>query len=112
MHHRHAGPPPSARDGEWADQFRRAEEVGVTDILTMPWVYHGGFDQPLQQKLDAQADIVVENFSAGVMGRLGLDYTDLAGRITQALPGVTFDPGASIHSLSVEAGPPSYLLRS
>ena len=42
----------SLTDAVTADQFRRAEEVGVTEILTMPWVYHGGFDQTLDQKLD------------------------------------------------------------
>jgi probable F420-dependent oxidoreductase len=42
----------SLSDAVTADQFRRAEEVGVTDVLTMPWVYHGGFDLPLDQKLE------------------------------------------------------------
>lgn len=52
----------SLSDAVTADQFRRAEEVGVTDVLTMPWVYHGGFDLPLAQKLDGMrrfADEVV-----------------------------------------------------
>ena len=52
----------SLSDAVTADQFRRAEEVGVTDVLTMPWVYHGGFDLPLDQKLDGMrrfADEVV-----------------------------------------------------
>lgn len=40
-------------DDAWTiDHFRRAEEVGVTEILTMPWAYHGGFDQDLDGKLD------------------------------------------------------------
>jgi probable F420-dependent oxidoreductase len=42
----------SLNDAVSLDQFRRAEDVGVTDLLTMPWAYHGGFDQDLQGKLD------------------------------------------------------------
>jgi probable F420-dependent oxidoreductase len=52
----------SLSDAVTADQFRQAGEVGVTDVLTMPWVYHGGFDLPLDQKLDGMrrfADEVV-----------------------------------------------------
>lgn len=42
----------SLNDAVTAEGFRRAEEVGVTDILTMPWAYYGGFELPLDQKLD------------------------------------------------------------
>lgn len=42
----------SLNDAITVDQFRRAEEVGVTDLLTMPWAYYGGFKIPLDQKLD------------------------------------------------------------
>lgn len=42
----------SLNDAITVDQFRRAEDAGVTEILTMPWAYHGGFDQSLAQKLD------------------------------------------------------------
>lgn len=42
----------SLNDAVTLDQFRRAEEVGVTDLLTMPWAYHGGFDQDLAGKID------------------------------------------------------------
>ena len=41
----------SLNDAVTVDQFRRAEEVGVTDVLTMPWAYHGGFDVGLDDKL-------------------------------------------------------------
>lgn len=57
----------SLNDAITVDQFRRAESVGVTDVLTMPWVYYGGFDQPLAQKLDGLrrfADDVVHPLSA------------------------------------------------
>ena len=42
----------SLNDAVSAADFRRAEEAGVTDIITMPWVYHGGFRQTLDQKFD------------------------------------------------------------
>lgn len=42
----------SLNDAVTVDQFRRAEEVGVTDLLTMPWAYYGGFRLPLEQKID------------------------------------------------------------
>jgi probable F420-dependent oxidoreductase len=46
-----------------ADDYRRAEEGGVTDILTMPWAFYTASDAPLDQKLDGLAryyeDIVV-----------------------------------------------------
>ncbi|MFN8017754.1 MAG: TIGR03619 family F420-dependent LLM class oxidoreductase [Acidimicrobiales bacterium] len=42
----------SLNDAITVDQFRRAEEVGVTDLLTMPWAYYGGFRIPLEQKID------------------------------------------------------------
>lgn len=34
------------------DQFAAAEELGVTDVWTMPWAYHHGLDATLEQKLD------------------------------------------------------------
>lgn len=42
----------SLNDAVTIDQFRRAEEVGVTDNLTMPWAFYGGFDIGLQEKID------------------------------------------------------------
>lgn len=57
----------SLNDAISADDFRRAEEVGVTDLLTMPWAYHGGFRQSLAGKIDGLkrfADEVVGPLSA------------------------------------------------
>jgi len=34
------------------DGYRRAEEGGVTDILTMPWAFYAGFTDDLQLKID------------------------------------------------------------
>jgi alkanesulfonate monooxygenase SsuD/methylene tetrahydromethanopterin reductase-like flavin-dependent oxidoreductase (luciferase family) len=42
----------SLNDAMTVDQFRRAEEVGVTDLLTMPWAYYGGFQISLAEKID------------------------------------------------------------
>ncbi len=42
----------SLNDALTVDHFRRAEEAGVTDLLTMPWAYYGGFDLPLGEKID------------------------------------------------------------
>lgn len=42
----------SLNDAVTVDQFRRAEEVGVTDLITMPWAYYGGFRSSLPEKLD------------------------------------------------------------
>jgi len=55
----------SLNDAITVDQFRRAEEVGVTDLLTMPWAYHGGFDQDLKGKIDG-----LKRFADEVVGPL------------------------------------------
>ncbi|MBK6857847.1 MAG: TIGR03619 family F420-dependent LLM class oxidoreductase [Microthrixaceae bacterium] len=58
----------SLNDAVTLDQFRRAEEVGVTNVLTMPWVYHGGFDLSLDQKLEGMrrfADEIVTPLAEG-----------------------------------------------
>lgn len=57
----------SLNDAFTVDHFRQASAVGITEILTMPWVYYGGFDQPLAQKLDGIhrfADEVLRAFAA------------------------------------------------
>ena len=55
----------SLNDAISADDFRRAEEAGVTDILTMPWAYHGGFNQTLEGKLDG-----LKRFADEIVGPL------------------------------------------
>jgi alkanesulfonate monooxygenase SsuD/methylene tetrahydromethanopterin reductase-like flavin-dependent oxidoreductase (luciferase family) len=42
----------SLNDAMTAEQFARAEDVGVTDILTMPWSYYGGFKLSLDAKIE------------------------------------------------------------
>jgi alkanesulfonate monooxygenase SsuD/methylene tetrahydromethanopterin reductase-like flavin-dependent oxidoreductase (luciferase family) len=41
----------SLNDAWTPDHFKRAEEAGVTDLLTMPWSYYGGFKLSLPEKL-------------------------------------------------------------
>ena len=55
----------SLNDAITVDQFRRAEEVGVTDLLTMPWAYYGGFRIPLAEKIDG-----LKRFADEVMAHL------------------------------------------
>ena len=57
----------SLNDAVTLDHFRRAEDAGVTDLLTMPWAYHGGFDQTLQGKLDG-----LKRFADEVVGPLAV----------------------------------------
>ena len=44
------------------EQFAAAEEVGVTDVWTMPWAYYHGLECTLEQKIDG-----IERFAADVM---------------------------------------------
>jgi probable F420-dependent oxidoreductase len=39
-------------DALTADDFARAEAGGVTDVMTMPWLYYSGFKATLDQKID------------------------------------------------------------
>jgi probable F420-dependent oxidoreductase len=42
----------SASDAFDVDGYRKVEEVGVTDLLTMPWFFYSGFTEDLQEKID------------------------------------------------------------
>ena len=55
----------SLSDAWQVEHFARAEEGGVTDILTMPWAYYGGFDAPLDEKLAA-----IDRFADEVTSKL------------------------------------------
>ncbi len=48
----------SITDAVTPDDFRRAEQLGVTDVLTMPWAYYSGFDADLDQKIDGMTRYV------------------------------------------------------
>jgi len=57
----------SLSDAWTSDHFRRAEDLGVTDLLTMPWAYHGGFEQSLAGKLDGMkrfADEILQHVAS------------------------------------------------
>jgi probable F420-dependent oxidoreductase len=56
----------SLNDAWKVDHFKRAEDLGVTDLLTMPWSYYGGFDLTLEQKLDGMrrfADEILQHLA-------------------------------------------------
>ena len=55
----------SLNDALTVDEFQRAEEVGVTDNLTMPWAFYGGFDISLQEKIDG-----LNRFAEDIMEKL------------------------------------------
>ncbi|MEY2452153.1 MAG: hypothetical protein QOD92_1727 [Acidimicrobiaceae bacterium] len=47
------------------DSYRRLEEVGVTHLLTMPWVFYSGFTDVLQERIDGIkrfADDIITKF--------------------------------------------------
>lgn len=58
----------SLNDAVALDDYRRAADVGVTDILTMPWAFYGGFDLDLQGKLDG-----VHRFADDILAPLADD---------------------------------------
>ncbi len=39
-------------DAATVDDYKRAEDAGVTDVLTMPWLFYSGFDATIDQKID------------------------------------------------------------
>lgn len=48
------------------DDFARAETGGITDVMTMPWLYYHGFDATLEQKIDGMhrfAEDVLDGYS-------------------------------------------------
>ncbi len=56
----------SLNDAWTVGHFRRAQDVGVTDLLTMPWSYYGGFKLSLPEKLDGMrrfADEVMQHLA-------------------------------------------------
>jgi hypothetical protein len=48
------------------DDFARAEAGGVTDVMTMPWLYYSGFKATLEQKIDG-----MERFAKDVLAPMG-----------------------------------------
>lgn len=56
----------SLNDAITVEQFAAAEDVGVTDLITMPWAYYGGFQLPLEAKLEG-----MDRFAEEIMTHLG-----------------------------------------
>jgi probable F420-dependent oxidoreductase len=56
----------SALDAVDYDGHRRLEEVGVTHLLTMPWVFYGGFTDDLRARLGG-----IARFAEDVLARWG-----------------------------------------
>jgi hypothetical protein len=48
------------------EHFARAEKGGVTDCMTMPWMYYSGRDATVEQKLEG-----MERFAEDVIRPLG-----------------------------------------
>ncbi len=55
----------SLNDAWTVEDYLRAADVGVTDVLTMPWAFYGGYKQDLQGKVDG-----VHRFADDVLDRL------------------------------------------
>jgi probable F420-dependent oxidoreductase len=49
-------------DALHAEDFAKAEAGGVTEVMTMPWMYYFGFDATLAQKIEG-----MERFAAAVL---------------------------------------------
>jgi alkanesulfonate monooxygenase SsuD/methylene tetrahydromethanopterin reductase-like flavin-dependent oxidoreductase (luciferase family) len=47
------------------DGYRRLEDAGVTEVQTMPWLFHGGPTEELGRKLDG-----IRRFADGVIAKL------------------------------------------
>ena len=55
----------SCNDAYDVDGYHRLEDAGVTHLLTLPWVFYGGFTDDLQQRIDGTrrfADDVLRRF--------------------------------------------------
>jgi probable F420-dependent oxidoreductase len=56
----------SSLDAVDYDGYRRLEEVGVTHLLTMPWVFYGGFTDDLGERRDG-----IARFAEDILARWG-----------------------------------------
>jgi hypothetical protein len=61
----------SCKDAFDVDGYRRLEEIGVTHVITMPWIFHGGATDSLERKCEGIrrfADEVVAPLAAPGVG--------------------------------------------
>jgi probable F420-dependent oxidoreductase len=54
------------RDAHDADGFRRARDIGVTELITVPWLFYGADPDSLTQKCDG-----IRRFGDEVIAKLG-----------------------------------------
>jgi probable F420-dependent oxidoreductase len=54
----------SCNDAGDYDGYRRLEDAGVTHLLTLPWIFYGGYTDDLQQRLDG-----IRRFADDVLSR-------------------------------------------
>ena len=55
----------SASDVSDVDGYRRLTELGVTDLLTLPWVFYSGYTDDLSKKIDG-----INHFAEDVLARV------------------------------------------
>jgi hypothetical protein len=55
----------SASDVADLDGYLRLAELGVTDVLTMPWVFYAGFTDDLDRKIEG-----IHRFAEDILTRL------------------------------------------
>lgn len=55
----------SASDVSDVDGYRRLAELGVTDLLTLPWVFYSGYTDDLSKKIDG-----INRFAEDVLSRV------------------------------------------
>jgi alkanesulfonate monooxygenase SsuD/methylene tetrahydromethanopterin reductase-like flavin-dependent oxidoreductase (luciferase family) len=56
----------AASDAADLDGYRRVEEAGVTQLMTMPWLFYGGPTDDLERRCDG-----IHRFGEEVIDRLG-----------------------------------------
>jgi alkanesulfonate monooxygenase SsuD/methylene tetrahydromethanopterin reductase-like flavin-dependent oxidoreductase (luciferase family) len=73
------GEPPhvlaSATDAFDIDGYKRLEEVGVTHLLTMPWMFYGGTLDSLDSKKEG-----IRRFGEEIIARIGVGDQDSGAR--------------------------------
>jgi probable F420-dependent oxidoreductase len=61
----------AVRDAVDLDGYARMAAIGVTELITVPWLFHGGDDQPLHAKCDGIrrfGETVIARLPEGVIG--------------------------------------------
>ncbi len=54
----------SVTDAAGVDGYRRLEDIGVSHVVTFPWVFYHGMTEELEQKVDGVARFADEVVSA------------------------------------------------